>query len=50
MKKDAYISFRTDKETKDKLEAFAKSKKWTLSILIEDIVQKWLEEKDSDKP
>ena len=49
MKKDAYISFRTDNKTKSELEAFAKSKKWTLSVLMEDIVQKWLEENAAAK-
>ena len=42
MKKTDNITFRTDKETKDALLEIANSKKWSLSLLIEDIVQEWL--------
>ena len=42
MKKTENITFRTDKETKDALLEIANSKKWSLSLLIEDIVQEWL--------
>lgn len=42
MKKTDNITFRTDKETKDALLEIVNSKKWSLSLLIEDIVQEWL--------
>ena len=42
MKKVENITFRTDTETKDTLLKIANSKKWSLSLLIEDIVQEWL--------
>lgn len=44
MKKTEYISFRTDGETKQQLAEIAASKKWSISLLVEDIVQNWLEE------
>lgn len=44
MKKTEFISLRTDKETKDELMRIAAEKKWSISLLVEDIVQKWLEE------
>lgn len=42
MKKTDNITFRTDKETKNALLEIANSKKWSLSLLVEDIVQEWL--------
>ena len=42
MKKTDNITFRTDKETKEQLLTIANSKKWSLSLLVEDIVQEWL--------
>ncbi len=47
MKKSEFISFRTDPKTKEALAEYAASKKWSISLLVEDIVQKWLEEKQS---
>ncbi|MDO5399422.1 MAG: hypothetical protein Q4F17_00385 [Eubacteriales bacterium] len=44
MKKTEYISFRTDEETKQQLAKIAASRKWSISLLVEDIVQTWLEE------
>lgn len=44
MKKTELISFRTDKETKDILAEIAASKKWSISLLVEDIIQQWLKE------
>ena len=44
MKKTEFISLRTNKETKDELMRIAAEKKWSISLLVEDIVQKWLEE------
>lgn len=53
MKKNENISFRTDKETKEILAEVAQSKKWSISLLVEDIVQQWIEDnhlrKESDK-
>ena len=43
MKKTENISFRTDAETKQILNQIAASKKWSISLLVEDIVQQWLE-------
>ena len=48
MKKTEYISFRTDTVTKEVLSKVAASKKWSISLLVEDIVQEWIE-KNSDK-
>lgn len=42
MKKIENITFRTDKETKEALLEIAISRKWSLSLLVEDIVQEWL--------
>ena len=44
MKKTENISFRTDEETKQILTCAANSKKWSISLLVEDIVQQWIEE------
>ena len=52
MKKIENITFRTDKETKEALLKIATGKKWSLSLLVEDIVQEWLDsnnEKTSSK-
>ena len=44
MKKIENISFRTDENTKKILSEIAASKKWSISLLVEDIVQQWLDE------
>lgn len=44
MKKTENISFRTDEETKQILASAAAGKKWSISLLVEDIVQQWIEE------
>ena len=44
MKKLENISFRTDEITKEILTNYARSKKWSISLLVEDIVQQWIEE------
>ena len=49
MKKLEFISFRTDKETKDALIEIAASKKWSVSLLVEDIIQQWLKEQKEQK-
>ena len=43
MKKTENISFRTDMNTKKQLESYAADKKWSLSQLVELIVQEWAE-------
>jgi len=45
-KKTEYITFRTDKATKEALAAIAVPKKWSISLLVEDIVQQWLKEQE----
>ena len=50
MKKTELISFRTDKDTKDILAEIAASRKWSISLLVEDIIQQWLkEQKEKDQ-
>jgi predicted transcriptional regulator len=49
MKKIESISFRTDEETKRLLSEFANSKKWSISLLVEDIVQQWIKENKLQK-
>jgi hypothetical protein len=44
MKKIESISFRTDEATKNILSEVAHSKKWSISLLVEDIVQQWIDE------
>ncbi len=44
MKKTEYITFRADAETKEILNTYAAGKKWSISLLVEDIVQQWIEE------
>ena len=46
MKKSELISFRTDEKTKKALAAIAAPKKWSISLLVEDIVQQWLKEQE----
>lgn len=43
-KKTEFISVRTDAETKAVLEEIAEEKKWSISLLVDDIIQKWLDE------
>lgn len=49
MKKTEFISFRTDEETKKKLAEIAAGKKWSISLLVEEIVQQWLEKEETEK-
>ena len=44
MKKTEFITFRTDLSTKEYLSKIAEGKKWSISLLIEDIVQAWIEQ------
>jgi len=48
MKKTEYITYRTDKQIKEALAAIAAEKKWTISMLSEEIIREWLEEKRPD--
>ena len=45
MKRTEYITYRTDKETKNILAVIAAEKKWSISQLSEEIIREWLEEK-----
>ena len=45
MKKIENISFRTDEETKLILSKYAAERKWSISLLVEDIVQQWIKDK-----
>lgn len=47
MKKTEYITFRTNEATKRILEEYAADKKWTISFVVEQIVQEWVEKQDS---
>ena len=47
MKKTENISFRTDKETKEFLNTYAQGKKWSISLLVEEIVQQWIRDQES---
>jgi len=49
MKKTEFISVRTDKQTKEDLMKIAAEKKWSISLLVEDIVQQWLEKQKKDQ-
>lgn len=49
MKKTEFISFRTDEKTKQKLAEIAANKKWSISLLVEDIVQSWLDAEEEKK-
>lgn len=42
MKKSEYISFRTDTAAKQVLEKYASEKEWTISHLVENIIQEWV--------
>ena len=45
MKKTEYITFRADSETKEILSKYAAERKWSISLLVEDIVQQWIKDK-----
>ena len=49
MKKSEYISFRADLETKKKLAAYAEEKKWSVSQLVELIVQDWVKRTENNE-
>ena len=50
MKRTEFISFRTDKDTKEALKEFAESKKWSISQLVEEIVHEWMERNSKQAP
>ena len=41
-KRSEFISYRTDKCTKEILEQIAAERKWTISQLTEEIIKEWL--------
>ena len=43
MKKTENITFRIDQESKQLLTEYAAQKKWSTSLLVEDIVQQWIQ-------
>ena len=43
VKKTEYITFRSTKQVKDALSQIAAPKKWTISLLVEDIILEWLQ-------
>lgn len=42
MKKTEYITFRTDRSTKKKLVDIAEKRKWTISLLVEEIIKEFV--------
>lgn len=48
LKKTESITYRTDKEVKEALMKIAGEKKWTISMLSEEIIREWLAEKRPD--
>lgn len=42
MKKTEFITFRTDQSTKDFLLNIAAEKKWTISLLVEEIIKDFI--------
>ena len=50
MKKSEYLSFRVDPQTKETLKQLAEEKKWSVSQLVEEIVQDWLKQHTDNAP
>jgi uncharacterized protein (DUF1778 family) len=44
MKKTEYITFRTDASTRAILEEYAAEKKWSISFVVEEIIQEWIKQ------
>ena len=42
LKKTEFITFRTDSEMKAQLEEIANKKKWTVSVVVGEIIRDWL--------
>ena len=49
MKRTEFITFRTNEATKQALEKYAAEKKWTISFVVEQIVQEWVEHQNPSK-
>ena len=47
MKKTEFITFRTNEVNKQTLENYAAEKKWTISFLVEQIIQQWVDQQDA---
>ena len=45
LKKTESVTYRTDKTIKAALSQIAAEKKWTISLLSEEIIRQWLQEK-----
>ena len=45
LKKTESVTYRTDTTIKAALSKIAAEKKWTISLLSEEIIREWLEEK-----
>ena len=50
MKKTEYITFRTEQGTKEALAKIAAEKKWSISLLVEEIVNQWLQDREDTHP
>ena len=48
-KRTEFISYRTDKCTKEILEQIAAERKWSISQLTEEIVKEWLQNRRETK-
>ena len=48
-KRSEFISYRTDKCTKQILEQIAAERKWSISQLTEEIVKEWLQDRKDKK-
>lgn len=45
MKKSEFISVRVDEDTKEYLRKLAEERKWTISLLVSEIIKEWIKEK-----
>lgn len=46
MKKSEFLSVRVDGDTKDYLKKIADERKWTVSLLVSEIIKEWIQEKE----
>ena len=49
LKKTEFITFRTDSEMKAQLKEIANKKKWTVSVVVGEIIRDWLKEHKTTK-
>ena len=49
LKKTEFITFRTDSEMKAQLEEISNKKKWTVSVVVGEIIRDWLKEHKTTK-